>query len=284
MKVFQEQVRHDEQSFRILQLEVTAFQGAWHRHSHAELTWIESGHGLRFIGDNVSPFMKDDLVLLGPNLPHVWLSPPESEGMPHRTTVLQFKPDLFSVSHVPEWLTVQALLTKASSGLVIADSCKSQILPLLKRMPAANALSRLSLLLEVLGLLAANSTCLKAIASDQSMRSKSLDRRIETLIPWIQNHLHQQLSIEEAAKLVHVSPASFSRFFRNSMGKPFTVYLNDLRCAEAGMQLRTNNKSIAQIAEVCGFQTLSHFNRQFRLRQGLSPREFRNHSTRTVAW
>ena len=110
MKVQLEQVSHREQSFRVLQLELRAFQGAWHRHPQAELTWIESGQGLRFIGDDVAPFADDDLVLLGPNLPHVWLSPPEREGQPHRTTVLQFRSDLFAVNSVPEWLAVQALL------------------------------------------------------------------------------------------------------------------------------------------------------------------------------
>ena len=279
MKVFQEQVRHDEQSFRLLQLEVPAFQGAWHRHTHAELTWIESGHGLRFIGDNVSPFMKDDLVLLGPNLPHVWLSPPETEGMPHRTTVLQFKPDLFSISNVPEWLPVQALLTSASNGLEITGHSKAKILALLRRIPGESALLRLSLLLEVLGILTGNQQHLKPIASKNRIASSGTDQRIDKLIPWIQNELHQPLKIEDAAKLVHISPAAFSRFFRNNLGKPFTVYLNDMRCAEAGMQLRTTKKTIAQIAEACGFQTLSHFNRQFRLRHGLTPRAFRKGSS-----
>lgn len=276
MKVFQEQVRHDEQSFRLLQLEVPSFQGTWHRHTHAELTWIESGHGLRFIGDNVSPFMKDDLVLLGPNLPHVWLSQPETEGMPHRTTVLQFKPDLFSISNVPEWLPVQALLTSATNGLEISGHSKAAILDLLRRIPGESDLVRLSLLLEVLGILTGNQHHLKPIASKNRNASSGTDQRLEKLIPWIQNELHQPLKIEDAAKLVHISPAAFSRFFRNNLGKPFTVYLNDMRCAEAGMQLRTTKKSIAQIAEACGFQTLSHFNKQFRLRHGLSPREFRN--------
>jgi len=59
------------------------------------------------------------------------------------------------------------------------------------------------------------------------------------------------------------------------MGKAFTVYVNDMRCAEACVQLQSTKRSIAQIAEACGFQTLSHFNRQFRRRHGLTPRELR---------
>jgi len=275
MKVQLEQVSHREQSFRVLQLELRAFQGAWHRHPQAELTWIESGQGLRFIGDDVAPFADDDLVLLGPNLPHVWLSPPEREGQPHRTTVLQFRSDLFAVNSVPEWLAVQALLARAATGLAITGSCKAQVIHVLRRMPAASDLVRLSLLLEVLGLLTQNPQAMKAIASSQSKGALGTDQRIEALIPWIQNELHRPLGIAEAAKRVHISPAAFSRFFRKNMGKAFTVYVNDMRCAEACVQLQSTKRSIAQIAEACGFQTLSHFNRQFRRRHGLTPRELR---------
>ena len=59
------------------------------------------------------------------------------------------------------------------------------------------------------------------------------------------------------------------------MGKAFTEYVNDLRCSEAGLRLRSSDKAVALIAHECGFETLSHFNRQFKLRMGLTPREFR---------
>jgi AraC-like DNA-binding protein len=39
--------------------------------------------------------------------------------------------------------------------------------------------------------------------------------------------------------------------------------------------LRRTDKAVAVIAQECGFATLSHFNRQFRLRHGATPREFR---------
>ena len=83
------------------------------------------------------------------------------------------------------------------------------------------------------------------------------------------------LTIEEAAAKVHVSPAAFSRFFRRSLGKTFTEYVNDLRCTEAAIQLRKTDKPVATVAHDCGFTTLSHFNRQFLLRHGQTPRLYR---------
>ena len=81
--------------------------------------------------------------------------------------------------------------------------------------------------------------------------------------------------MEAAARLVHVSPAAFSRYFRREVGKSFTRYVNDMRCSEACLRLRGSNKAVAVIAHECGFATLSNFNRQFRVRTGLTPRDFR---------
>jgi AraC-like DNA-binding protein len=81
--------------------------------------------------------------------------------------------------------------------------------------------------------------------------------------------------MEDAAAQVHVSPAAFSRFFRRSLGKTFTEYVNDLRCAEAANQLRRSDKPIAALAQDCGFSTLSHFNKQFLLRYEQTPRHYR---------
>jgi AraC-like DNA-binding protein len=86
------------------------------------------------------------------------------------------------------------------------------------------------------------------------------------------------LSIETAAAQVHVTPAAFSRFFRRSLGKTFTEYVNDLRCTEAAIQLRRSDKSIAIIAQACGFSTLSHFNKQFLQRYEQTPRNYRRHT------
>jgi NADH:ubiquinone oxidoreductase subunit len=79
MKIFREAVHHPDESLRLLHLELPTFEGGLHRHAHAELTWIERGQGLRWVGDSVEPFIDGDLVLVGGEVAHLWASRAKGE-------------------------------------------------------------------------------------------------------------------------------------------------------------------------------------------------------------
>ena len=50
----------------------TYFDNPWHFHPELELNLILKSSGTRFVGDSILSFKENDLVLLGPNLPHYW--------------------------------------------------------------------------------------------------------------------------------------------------------------------------------------------------------------------
>jgi AraC-like DNA-binding protein len=103
------------------------------------------------------------------------------------------------------------------------------------------------------------------------------DRRIDRVLGWIHRQMAREITVAEAARVAGVTPGAFSRFFRHEVGKTFTQYINDVRCSEAGLLLRRTDKAVTIVAQECGFATMSHFNRQFRIRHGVTPREFRRH-------
>ena len=74
-----------------------------------------------------------------------------------------------------------------------------------------------------------------------------------------------------------MTPDAFSRFFRRNTGRTFGAYVNDVRLARACQRLIEDDEPIGDISTGCGYQNLSHFNRRFRLKTGMSPREFRRH-------
>jgi len=282
MRVSEEQVSHPDRAFRFLHFEIDAFRGERHRHRQLELTWIEAGVGLRFVGDDASPFAAGDLVLLGSNVAHSWVSSKRrGSAPPAAATVIQFAPELLSLPQLPELARLGPLAARARHGLAIVGRSHDLILEVLVRMRTASAITRLAGWIEILSLLDAHERDFRTLASSP-LRGPALPatdrpetRRIDQTLDWIQRHLARELTVAEAARIAHVAPAAFSRFFRREVGKTFTRYVNDVRCSEACLKLRLTDRPVAAVASECGFATLSHFNRQFRLRHGMTPREFR---------
>lgn len=281
MRVIQEQVKHPDRAFRFLRFETQAFRGDRHRHRQVELTWIEAGVGMRFVGDAVEPFGPGDLVLLGSNVPHGWVSARRGGASRVAATVVQFAPELLSDPMLPELAGLLPLARRAGAGLRITGSAARDVTRVLSRMRTVGPIAQLAALVELLALLDRHAHALRRIASRGAPTSDAAEpearaqRRIDATIDWIHRNAARDLRVADLARVAHVTPAAFSRFFRRESGKTFTRYLNDLRCGEACLRLQTSDRPVAAIAHECGYLTLSHFNRQFRLRYGTTPSRYR---------
>ena len=100
----------------------------------------------------------------------------------------------------------------------------------------------------------------------------------------VQNYIHENfsmpLSVESVAKKFFFSANYFSRIFRKEIGVGFNAYLNCYRVDKAREMLEETELSVGEIAFICGFGSISQFNRVFKSVAGISPRTFRNSKTR----
>jgi mannose-6-phosphate isomerase-like protein (cupin superfamily) len=62
----------EAKAFVVKELIAPYFDKHWHFHPEYQLFWVIKGKGTRFIGDQMKPFKEGDMVLTGPNLPHLW--------------------------------------------------------------------------------------------------------------------------------------------------------------------------------------------------------------------
>lgn len=276
MRILEEHVVHPGASLRFLRIDAGRFDGQRHRHHALELTWIEQGVGLRHVGDSVEPFGPGDLVLLGTDLPHAWVSPARRGGAA-RACVLQFPPALLAQDALPELKGARPLAELARRGLRVGGACAATVSARLARMAGEDAFGRLAGLVEILGCLCKHPRDLKPIASGAapSPLRAGQERRIDRVTGWVARNMHRRLGVAEAARVARVTPGAFSRFFRREAGKPFSAWLNDVRCGEACLRLRQSRQPIAAIAADCGYASLSHFNRQFLRRMRQTPRDYR---------
>lgn len=99
--------------------------------------------------------------------------------------------------------------------------------------------------------------------------------KIQEVVAWIEGHLTEELTIEQATSLFGLSRSLFTREFRHYTGKSFVDYCNVRRVQKAAMILVTRSESVTEVALESGFSNLSHFHRQFKAHFGLPPAAFR---------
>jgi AraC-like DNA-binding protein len=262
-------------SVAVREFHLKAFTYPWHQHLEVELTWILKGSGLRYVGDSVEPFHEGDFCLLGSNLPHMWISPESPRPRGVRSLVVQFDPQHWGgYLQLPEMSRIRDLFERASRGLRFGSKTAERLRA--KILERTSPLFRFTALLEILEELSSSRDAepISLAPWPRDMRSRN-DPRISKVLEYVVAHAGEPVSQESAARLVRLSPAAFSRFFRRAMGKTFQSYMTDLRLSEACRQLLETDRTISEIAYASGFGNLSNFNRSFRLARGMPPGEFR---------
>jgi len=106
---------------------------------------------------------------------------------------------------------------------------------------------------------------------------KSYKERMLRVLPYIQKHLDEKVSLEDLARVACFSPFHFHRIFKGMMGESLKEHIRRLRLERAGIQLRKSSSSITQIAFQAGYGALESFIRAFKEMFGLAPSEYRNH-------
>jgi AraC-like DNA-binding protein len=83
------------------------------------------------------------------------------------------------------------------------------------------------------------------------------------------------LSLPQAASLCHLSPAYFSRLFREVFGRGFSNYMTQMRLDHAALRLASTQAPVSEIGFAAGFTSHAYFSARFRERFGLTPTQFR---------
>ncbi|MCB0435542.1 MAG: AraC family transcriptional regulator [Mangrovimonas sp.] len=263
-----------QQSFNAFSIHADSFEPYWHYHPELELTLITKGQGTRFVGDNISPFGDNDLVLVGENLPHHWVSI-TNENTSVGAVVIQFPKSIFEA--FPECDPFKLLFNKTLQGLHFTKPSQA----IIKKMTVFNSLdkpSQLSALISILhelSLESSKSVVLSSKTYRQNFRESKYDSKVSKCTSYILEHLNDSLNVSMMAEKMHMTPPSFCRWFKKHIGLSFVTFLNKSRVESACHYLATTDAPIQDIAFMVGFESLSHFNRTFKNLKEVSPRLFR---------
>ncbi len=282
MKLVQKSPISEKQVFEVKHLIEPHFDPNWHFHSEFQLFLVVKGTGTRFIGDHVSPFRKGDLVFTGPNLPHLWQSDHEyfnTEQLLMTEGIVIYFPEDFlgkDLMQKNEMYKIKQLFQKAQRGMALYGHTAERAMNMMQQLVTQEDFDRILTLLALLNLLA-NSSDYKLLASEgysNSLKESETDR-MNRVHSYVMKNFREKITLDEVAAIANMSPTSFSRYFKVHANKTFSDFLTEIRIGYSCKLLISQKIDIAQVCYDSGFNTLSNFNRQFKVVTHYNPLEYR---------
>ncbi len=251
-------------------------------HDYCEILYVESGAAIYRVEDSQVQVNQGDLFLIKNQIYHgiqEYLSPSV------RAVVLYFHPSLIlnATSEGSEYLLPFEIQGRGfPHGVPANTGVPAQVLDLIRSIhdqtTSHSPHSQLAM-----------KTCLKMIlvllmnhyesnvTTAESLVKKSRDLlRLQPLFEYVDHHFVENISVEQAAKMLVMSKSHFMRFFRGVTGQAFVSHLNRFRISRAQHLMLTTNLSIATITQDVGFCNQSYFGVVFRRVVGMAPREYRD--------
>ena len=99
--------------------------------------------------------------------------------------------------------------------------------------------------------------------------------QLQQAIAYIRAHLERDLSLDEIARVINISPSYFANLFKDATGIPPYQYVIQQRVEKAKSLLLKTDLTIADIALQVGFCNQSHLTRRFKRLTGETPKKFR---------
>lgn len=258
------------------------FLKIWHYHPELELVYVMSSKGTRFIGDSIEKFEEGDVVLIGKDLPHMWLNDEayfrEDSTLVAEALGVHFREDFLGYDFInaPEMTQIRDLFYKAKFGIRfnhVGEDLKMKIAAL----SDASGFNRTMLFIEVLDKLARHESCTLLASQGYVNTSGASDHKyLDLVYEYVFNNFKKDITLTQVAKIAHMNPSAFSRLFKRVNRKTFTRYVNEIRIGYACRLLIENKQSITDICYESGFNNISNFNRQFKNITSLSPSTYLN--------
>ena len=270
----------DKDCFYIVERHKNKFTYPLHCHRDYELNFISNGAGVRrIIGDSIETIGPYELVLVtGENLEHVWEQGScTSEDI--REITIQFSPDLFDPGLLSknQFESIQKMFDQARQGLCFPQEAIMKVYSKLDTISLeSDSFTQVLFCIQILHELSLFEGRKLATSAFAKAPRRSESHRVETIKEYIHSHYAEPLTLDGIADLISMSPSSCSRFFRSHAGRTVTDYIVDVRLGNAARSLVDTNESVSVICYACGFNNLSNFNRIFKAKKGMTPREFRH--------
>lgn len=248
----------------------------WHFHPEFELVFIEGANGTRHVGNHISNYTNNDLVLIGSNIPHLNFDYGITSSE-YIHEVLHIKPAIVTnvIATYPELNSIKKLLQMAQYGIAFHGQTKHNVSAIIKQWHHMNGFGYFTSVFEVLNILSQSSEFELLHNSPYINRFKKKDQnRLRAIHTFLEKRYQTKIALEEVAAECNLGKEAFCRYFKKETGSTFVTFLNQFRISHA-KRLLLSGKNISETFHESGFESLSYFTRVFKKVTGENPSDFK---------
>ena len=270
-------------SLNALYQEKKEFDYPFHYHPEYELTFIISSRGIRYVGNHFGDFRENDLVFLGPNLPHCWKNT-EGQTDPASAIVIQWNENLLGEGWIDskEFKAIKKLHQLAFKGIKFRESIALDVKDKLLHAITLPPFEKLISVLQILNDLAKTDNYDLLCEQGFSYNLNHIENeRINTVYQYLRLNYKKKITLEDMASEVNMTEESFSRFFSKVMKKTFFAFVNEYRVNVACNLLIETDLNVNQIVYATGYESFPFFYRQFKKFKSCSPQKYRTEFQKT---
>jgi len=253
-----------------------SFYEKLHQHKEIQISLITEGEGTYIIGDCVGEFKKDDIFVIGENLPHIFK---KDKSLEEETEMISlfFSKNSYGEGffNLPEFENFQDFFNEIGLGIQVFSN-KKNLFQLLSKINELPKYDQFISFLEVLRLISVSKKRTLSSLINLKKYGGNEGKRMSDIFQYTMNNYHKEVTLDQVSDIANMTPNAFCRYFKQRTNKTFVNFLIDIRIGNACKLLTKNNDlNITEISYKSGFNNLANFNRKFKAIKGVTPSEYR---------
>lgn len=241
-----------------------------HSHDFYELYFLLDGEREFFVKNRMFKLQGASLVIVPPYVIH------KTEGGPYKRININVSPDSIPL-YLSEYLEnlskrVAIKITEPllSTVNVLLSNCAK-----LQKSPIKNKNEILISVIQSLIFLLSTQNLPSIFAASATNKVKNISPDILKIIAYINANYNQPITLKTLSDKFYLSKVSLCKKFKKAMRCSIMDYVSHLRLNKAKSILRSQNKSMEEIAAECGYSSASYFYLTFKKQVGLSPSNYK---------
>ncbi|MET6990895.1 AraC family transcriptional regulator [Sediminicola arcticus] len=252
------------------------FYDKLHQHEEIQLSLIVRGQGKLIVADSIHQFEAGDIFVIGRNCPHLF----QDNGLEKNSckmislffTKYTFGEEFFNN---PELEEINQFFPNAESGFQLLTK-KTNVAHLIYKISETDKFNRFLLFLKLLKKICHAKT--KVLTKFVYPKTISLNegQRMRTIFDYVIHNFQNEISLNTISSIAYMTPNAFCRFFKQRTNKTFFQFLIELRVEHAcQLLLNQGDLSVTEVSDASGFNSISNFNRKFKVLKGTTPSEYK---------